>query len=75
MDQNEKPTEPAPSTNPYEIYRETAVWRVIEEAIDDLVGNNDIVEKTRRDYIVGYICKKLQGIVRAKSTQQLKEKA
>jgi hypothetical protein len=66
MDQNEKPTEPAPSTNPYEIYRETAVWRVIEEAIDDLVGNNDIV---------GYICKKLQGIVRAKSTQQLKEKA
>jgi len=26
------------------------------------VENDDLVEKTRRDYIVGYICKKLQVV-------------
>jgi hypothetical protein len=55
--------EPASSTYPYEMYRGTRVWKVVEKAINDLVDNKDLVEKTPRDYIVGYMCKKLRGIV------------
>ncbi|MGD0631503.1 MAG: hypothetical protein ABR987_19405 [Terracidiphilus sp.] len=39
------------------------VWEVVNAAIDDLVKNGDLVETTRRDYIVGYICKKLGGLL------------
>lgn len=75
MDPKTKPTAPPLPNTPYEAHRETAAWRAIEEAIDVLVDNDDIVEKTRRDYIVGLICEKLRGIVTAQSMQKLKEKA
>jgi hypothetical protein len=61
--------------SPYEMYMESQLWKNIDEAITDFVDNNDIVEKTRRDYIVGYICKKLEK--RGNTTglmQKLKEK-
>jgi hypothetical protein len=48
-----------PSTFPYDVYKGTEVWRIVEKAICDLVENGDIVETTRRDYIVGYICKQI----------------
>jgi hypothetical protein len=47
-------------STPYDPHRESDVWKVIDEAIRDLVNNHDLVENTRRDYIVGYICQKLQ---------------
>jgi hypothetical protein len=53
----------AQSTRPYEIYRGTPVWKVVDKAINDLVENGDLAESTRRDYIVGYICKKLQRLL------------
>jgi hypothetical protein len=53
----------AQSTSPYEIYRGTSVWKVVDNAINDLVENGDLAESTRRDYIVGYICKKLQRLL------------
>jgi len=46
----------------YDSHRGTDTWRVVEKAIDDLVENNDIAETTRRDYIVGYICKELEEL-------------
>jgi hypothetical protein len=49
------------ANNPYEMYKQTSLWKTIDEAITDLVENRDIVEMTRRDYIVGYICKKLES--------------
>jgi hypothetical protein len=35
----------------------------VDEAINDLVKNRDLIETTRRDYIVGYICEKLQRVL------------
>ncbi len=43
--------------HPYKIYESTTLWRVIDEAISDLVENKDIEETTRREYIVGYLAK------------------
>lgn len=32
------------------------LWAVIDKAIDDLVKNDDLIEQTTREIIVGYIC-------------------
>ena len=53
-------------THPYEALKGTDLWVLISRAIEDLVGNQDILENTPREYIVGYIVKKL---VEAKSEQ------
>jgi hypothetical protein len=50
------------SDSPYEMFRGTKTWEAVEEAIAELVMNDDPIERTRRDYIVGYICEKLHGI-------------
>jgi len=54
---------PEPSASPYETQKGTPVWRIVDNAINDLVKNKDLVETTHRDYIVGYICEKLQRIL------------
>lgn len=46
-------------THPYERYENTELWKIIDQALDELVENQDIEEITKREYIVGYICKKL----------------
>jgi hypothetical protein len=63
MDRKEKIDKSAPSVSPYEMQKGTAVWKIMDNAINDLVENKDLLEKTRRDYIVGYICNKLQSIL------------
>jgi hypothetical protein len=57
-----KAIEKTPSTFPYDVYKGAEVWRIVEKAIYDLVENGDIVEATRRDYIVGYICKQISKL-------------
>lgn len=47
--------------HPYTKYESHPLWKIIERAIDDLVENSDLVEQTAREYIVGYICKKILG--------------
>jgi hypothetical protein len=44
---------------PYEEYKDTKIWNVIEFAVSNLVDNSDVEEKTDRRYIVGYLCKAL----------------
>lgn len=44
---------------PYQNFMDTPEWRVLDNAISDLVHNNDIRELTTRGHIVGYLCKKL----------------
>lgn len=46
-------------THLYEKYKNTELWKKLDEALDELVENQDIEEITKREYIVGYICKKL----------------
>jgi hypothetical protein len=49
-------------TFPYDSYKGTKVWIVVEKAIHDLVENHDICETTPRSLIVGYICKQLEQL-------------
>ncbi|WP_195913919.1 hypothetical protein [Planomicrobium sp. YIM 101495] len=46
-------------THPYEKYENTEQWKKVNQVIAELVENQDIEELTKREYIVGYICKKL----------------
>ncbi|KWZ81049.1 MAG: hypothetical protein LKH78_08105 [Weizmannia coagulans] len=45
--------------HPYEEYENTDLWHTIWMAIDDLVKNQDLKERTPRAYIVGYLCEKI----------------
>jgi hypothetical protein len=45
--------------HPYGSYTGTAEWAVIDRALVDLVRNQDIVERTAHEYIVGYLCRAL----------------
>jgi hypothetical protein len=46
-----------PSTYPYAEYETDPLWKIVDKGIGDLVLNLDLVEKTDRKYIVGYLCK------------------
>ena len=52
--------------NPYSKYENTVVWRVVEEAVLNLVENQDIKLTTVPVYVIGYICQQLEqnGIVK-----------
>jgi hypothetical protein len=45
--------------HPYVAYESTSNWKALNEAIDELVANSDLIEKTNRAYIVGFLCKAL----------------
>lgn len=53
-------------THPYEKHENTKQWKKVNQVIDELVENQDIEELTKREYIVGYICKKLAETEEAK---------
>ena len=46
--------------HPYKEFEGKRLWAVIDEAVEDLVDNRDIMETTHRNYIVGYLCKKIE---------------
>lgn len=48
--------------HPYERYEGSPIWLSLEKAIADLVENQDIEETTRREYIVGYLIQKVEGL-------------
>lgn len=53
-----KPSEKK-SDFPYEAYRKSQLWRTVEKSIEELAENQDINLTTKKDYVVGYICKKI----------------
>ncbi len=44
----------------YEKYMETNIWKVLDRAFSDLVENQDIEERTDRNYLIGYLIKCLE---------------
>jgi hypothetical protein len=46
-------------SHPYEEFEKTRLWKALNKGILDLVKNKDLVEITRREYVVGYLCKVL----------------
>jgi len=52
---------PKDQKHPYERWEGTPLWRVIDKAVCDLIQNRDLVEDEYHEYIVGYICKIIDG--------------
>lgn len=48
---------PTHHVHPYVRWEGTPLWNAIEKSVADLVENQDLIEKTNREYIVGYVCK------------------
>ena len=42
--------------HPYEGFRGSTLWKRVDRAVLDLITSGDIRLKTRRQYVVGYIC-------------------
>lgn len=51
------------SKYPYVKYQSSKLWAVINKAIEELVNNKDIEEKTQRKYIIGYLCEKIEEFI------------
>ncbi len=49
------------SSHPYSEFENTEHWKVVDAAIRDLEKNEDVKLETAREYVVGYLCKKLAG--------------
>jgi hypothetical protein len=45
--------------HPYLDFEGTKNWKLLDQAIEELVLNSDLIERTNRAYIVGYLCKAL----------------
>lgn len=48
--------------HPYKEYENTSIWSVVEQAITELVENNDIEIQTPIEYVIGYICRNLSSV-------------
>ena len=47
--------------HPYKEYQQTQLWDLVDKAIDHLVKNQDIELTTRKEYIIGYLCKTIKS--------------
>jgi hypothetical protein len=50
--------------HPYKQYEGTELWKILSDVLDELNENQDITMTTKREYIVGYMCRKLSKIVK-----------
>lgn len=48
--------------HPYKEFEDSKYWEIIEKAINDLSENRDITITTRKEYIVGFICKAIHDL-------------
>jgi hypothetical protein len=56
-------------THPYVKYENTPLWSTIEKAVNELVKNQDIDLTTKKEYVIGYLCKKISDM----SSKKIKE--
>ncbi|HXH71038.1 MAG TPA: hypothetical protein VNI60_11970 [Pyrinomonadaceae bacterium] len=54
--------------HPYKKFQNTKVWQVVEQSIFDLEENQDLKLLTIKEYIIGFICKKLDDNKLLKNT-------
>jgi len=43
----------------YKVYEQTGLWHVIKDALDSLMENKDIKITTRKELVIGFLCKKI----------------
>lgn len=51
--------DPRAGDHPYAAWRGTRIWSILEAAIEELVDNRDLEEMTPREYIVGFLAKRV----------------
>ena len=47
------------ANHPYEKFENTNLWQVVEQSIFELEENQDLKLTTASEYVIGFICKKL----------------
>lgn len=50
--------------SPYEIYRDSKIWDVVDKAVYELEKNQDIKVTTHRDLVIGFLTKKISLILK-----------
>jgi hypothetical protein len=65
------PDRPKKAKHPYEEFESHPYWKRIDKGIAGLVKNGDLVEKTVRPNIVGYLCKTI--VTRQKRAKRRKD--
>jgi hypothetical protein len=46
--------------HPYIELENSEMWEKVAKSIQDLIENQDLVLQTRKEYVIGYICKSIQ---------------
>lgn len=46
--------------HPYREFADSPTWRSVEAALTALVRNGDLELMTQKEYVIGYICKRLK---------------
>jgi len=50
--------------NPYKEYEGTRLWEALSCVIADLESNDDIELHIPQEYVIGYICRELNELIR-----------
>ena len=50
-------------SHPYQIHEADPLWPVIDRALCDLSKNGDLQLSTAREYVIGYICQAVRGVL------------
>ena len=59
MEENNPTTYPKKIPHAYREFEGTYLWSIVDKAVDFLERHQDILIKTRRVYIVGFLCKSM----------------
>jgi hypothetical protein len=46
-------------THPFDEYKDTRLWHVVAAAVAELEATREIRIDTGRDYVIGYLCRRL----------------
>jgi hypothetical protein len=52
-------TQVNPHSHPYQQFVGTKQWSALDHALEELIENHDLEERTGREYIVGFLCQAL----------------
>jgi hypothetical protein len=54
-----------PNNHPYENFEYTPLWAAVSNSLIELEQNQDIKITTRKEYVIGYICKQIRDCLKA----------
>ena len=54
--------------HPYSKFEDTQLWKLVDKTVNDLIENQDIELTTRKEYVIGYICKAISEKLYSRSS-------